>query len=53
MRSTLPRHGRQVNAFGHGAALDVGNVGLENLLENLQRAITVGPGEHPGMQHAT
>jgi len=35
------------------AALDVGNVGLENLLEHLQRAITVRPGQHPGMHNAT
>ena len=28
------RHGREVYAFGRGAALDVGNVGFQSLLKN-------------------
>ena len=45
-------HGRQVDALGRGAALDVGDVGLQRLLEELHRAVAVGPGEHPGVHDA-
>ena len=46
------RHRGKVNAFGRGATLDVGDVGLENLLEEFQRSMSIRSGEHPGMHNA-
>ncbi len=38
-----------MDAFGGGAALDVGDVGFEHLLKEFQGPIAVGPGQHPRM----
>ena len=44
-------HGSEVDAFGGGSALDVVDIGCEDLLEELHRAIAVGPGQHPGVHN--
>src|SRR5690348_4880701 len=47
------RHRGEVNALTCGTALNVGDVGLEYLLEEFQRSTAVRPGEHPRVHHAT
>ena len=42
-------HRGDVNTFGGGAALDVGHIRHQHLLEVTHRPFAVSPGQHPGM----
>ena len=46
------RHRGKVNPLGGGAALDVGDVGLEHLMEKLKSSITIRSSQDPRVHDA-